>query len=69
VDLLGKGADLRGQRVNLFGEVGVLRQQTALELGELIAVFCRGFLVCLVGPGLRLLGDDDKRARVERDTS
>ena len=64
---LAPGVDLFAQRVDLLGEVGVLGEQVALELRQLVSVRRRGFLVGLVGPRLCLLGDDHQRTGVERD--
>src|SRR5665213_677576 len=68
MDLLGEVTHRFAQRMDLLSEVGVLLEQVALHLGELVSVFCRSFLVGLVRPRLRLLGDDDERAGVEGDT-
>jgi hypothetical protein len=45
--------------VDLLGKIGVSPQQVSLILGEFLSVFRASFLVCVIGPGLRLLGDDD----------
>ncbi|MGH3213896.1 MAG: hypothetical protein ACRDL9_04865 [Trebonia sp.] len=62
MDLLGQRLQLLGDRVDLLGKIGVPPQQVSLILGEFLSVFRTSFLVCLVGSGLRLLGDDDERA-------
>jgi hypothetical protein len=63
----GQRVELLGERVDLLGQLGVALKQVGLELCDLVAVARRRGLVGLVGPRLRLLGDDHERADVEGD--
>ena len=66
MNLLGQGVKLLSQAVDLDRKIGVLLKQRVSVLVKFVPVLGGRYLVCLIRPGLSLLGDDHQRARKER---